>query len=171
MTDSEVEALISEAAKGIPDEGRRTATAERLTRRLRTDNRSSRPDLPHGWRSEPNVMFEPGDPEPEPFDWGPRKWPTAPAYDKDLAAFLGDLACAADVPEAQTRGLAYRALRTPDAETSRVWPVLFAARVIGTDCPPAKGLPDEMRRQLEQLATQDEAGAVPPESTPFDPIE
>ena len=116
-------------------------------------------------------MFEPGDPEPEPFDWGPRKWPTAPAYGKDLAAFLGDLACAAEAPEEQTRGLARRALATVGDELGRVWPALFAARVIGTDCPPAKGLPDEMRRQLEQLATQDEAGAVPPESTPSDPSE
>ena len=100
-------------------------------------------------------MFEPGDPEPEPFDWGPRKWATEEAYDEDLAKFLGDLACGSDVPEAQTRGLARRAL---DLRTSgRVRPPLaqaLAARLIGPDCPPAKGLPDDMRRQLEELAAE-----------------
>ncbi len=36
----------------------------------------------------------------------------------------------------------------------RLWPKLFAARVTGPDCPPAKGLPEDMRRQLEQLAAR-----------------
>jgi hypothetical protein len=111
-------------------------------------------------RSEQNVMFEPGDPEPEPLDWGPPKWPTEQAYDEDLAKFLGDLACGRDVSEAQTRGLARRALVTAGfdksikGEPDRVWLWLFAARLIGPDCPPAKGLPEDMRHQLEQLAAK-----------------
>jgi hypothetical protein len=91
-------------------------------------------------------MFDNNDPEPEPFNWGRREWATE---------FLGDLACNPNGPEAQTRALAKRAFYTGQpfgGEPDRLWPRFFAARVISPDCPPAKGLPDDMRRQLEQLA-------------------
>jgi hypothetical protein len=77
-----------------------------------------------------------------------------------LAKFLGDLACDRDVPEAQANGLARRALDTgrPQifwrGEPDRFWPGLFATRIIGPDCPPAKGLPDNLRRLLERLAAR-----------------
>jgi hypothetical protein len=100
-------------------------------------------------------MFETGDPRAGPFARGEPKWATERAYDEDLAKFLGDLACGRDGPEPHTRGLAQRALRTVGDEPSRVWPALFAARVIGPDCPPAQGLPDHMRRQLEELAAHE----------------
>ena len=110
-------------------------------------------------------MFAPGDPTPKAFDWGRRKWATEQAYDEDLAKLLGDLACGRDVPEAQTSGLAGRALEperlhggTPD----RIWRRLLAARLIGADCLPAKGLPEDMRRRLEELAAQGDAAVVPP---------
>ena len=77
-------------------------------------------------------------------------------------------------PEAQVRGLARRALeaaRLQDGEPDRVWPRLFAARVIGADCSPAEGLPGNMRHQLEELAAQGSAAAASlPASSP-DPAE
>ena len=145
MTNSDIDVLISEATKAIPDEGTRTATAERLTRALRSEERSPRPEFPDEWQSKPNVMFSAGDPEFEPFRWGQPNWVTEEAYDTDLATFLGDLACAADVPEAQTRGLAMRATWN----SYRLFAWRLAARLIGPDCPPAKGLPDDMRLRLE----------------------
>ena len=119
-------------------------------------------------------MFEAGDPQPEPFEWGNRKWATERAYDEDLAKLLGELACGRDVAEAQTRGLAPRALegaRAQGSEADRLWPRLFAARVIGTDCPPAEGLPGDVRRRLEELAAQGDAAAASPQATPPDPVE
>lgn len=171
MTDSEIDTLMSEATIDIPDEGRRKKKAEWLNYALRSAQRPAKSNFPEEWRSEPNVMFDPTDFESEPLGWGPAKWATESAYDEDLAVFLGDLACGRDVVEAQTRGLADRALETGGAETSRVWPVLFAARVIGTNCPPAKGLHEDMRRQLEQLAVRGDATAAPAEAAGPDPVE
>ena len=53
----------------------------------------------------------------------------------------------------------------------RLWPRLFAARVIGADCPPAEGLPGDMRRRLEELAAQGDAAVAPPQASPPDPVE
>jgi hypothetical protein len=120
------------------------------------------------------VMFEAADPRPEPFAWGRPSWNTERAYDRDLAALLGDLACSRDAPEAQTRGLARRALepaRPQAGEHDRLWPKLFAARVIGTDCPPAEGLSGDIHRQLEQLAAQGDAAAASPRASPPDPVD
>jgi hypothetical protein len=45
---------------------------------------------------------------------------------------------------------------------------LFAGRLIGPDCPPTKGLPEDIRRQLEQLLAQgDEAAAASEPSPPY----
>jgi hypothetical protein len=148
LDDAEIAALITQATSGRSDD----------EWRMRVTDRPSRPAFPEAWGSEPNVMFWRGNPEPEPFDWGPRKW-VAEEYDKDLAEFLGDLACGGDLHEAQTRGLTSRALyatRHPLAggEPDRLWHRLFAARVIGPDCPPAAGLPEDVRRRLEQLAAE-----------------
>jgi uncharacterized protein YjbI with pentapeptide repeats len=169
MTASDVDALIIEATKGIPDEGRRSRIVELLTAALRIDKRPVKPDFPEEWRSAPNVMFEPSDPEPEPFSWGRPMWATEHAYDQDLAKFVGDPACGTEVPEPQTRGLARRAIAT-SSEADRLWPRLFAARLIGPRCPPAKRLPDYMRRQLEELAAQGDAAVASPASPP-DPAE
>jgi hypothetical protein len=106
-------------------------------------------------------MFSAGDPEPDPFDWGRPNWATEQAYDEDLAALLGVLACASNVPEAQTQGLARRALDNRP----------FAARLIGPDCPPAKGLPEDTRRQLELLAGRGDTSTAAPEAPPPGPIE
>jgi uncharacterized protein YjbI with pentapeptide repeats len=166
LDDAEIAALITQATSGRSDD----------EWRMRVTNRPSRPAFPEAWGSEPNVMFWRGNPEPEPFDWGPRKW-VAEEYDKDLAEFLGDLACGGDLHEAQTRGLTSRALyatRHPLAggEPDRLWHRLFAARVIGPDCPPAAGLPEDVRRRLERLAAElreePAAGAVP-DTAPPDP--
>ena len=141
---------ISMFAAAFADDQKRKQTFKGA---LRDDDRPARPEFPHEWQSQPNVMFEPGDPEPEPYEWGPRKWATEQAYDEDLAKFLGDLACGREVPEAQTRGLARRALAGGNGLIDS--PLLgerLAARLTGPDCPPAKGLPDDLRRQLEQLA-------------------
>jgi hypothetical protein len=135
MAKADIDALIDEATTSIPDEERQKAVAERLTEALRTSRRSARPDFPEEWRSDPDVMFQPGAPKPEPFDWGPRKWITEHAYDEDLAKFLGDLACGRNAPEAQTRGLARQALWQPD----RLFAQRLAVRLAGPDCPPAKG--------------------------------
>jgi uncharacterized protein YjbI with pentapeptide repeats len=173
MATSEIDALIGEATKGIADDDARRARTDALTAMLRTED-SPGSELPEQWRFEPDVMFETGDPQPESFAWGRPTWDTERAYDEDLAAFLGDLACGPDVAEAQIRGLARRALepaRPQEGAPDRVWPRLFAPRVIGPDCPPAEGLPGDMRRRLEELAAQgDEAAASPPGSPP-DPIE
>jgi uncharacterized protein YjbI with pentapeptide repeats len=112
MPDSEIDALVNEATRGIPDEGRRKTVAELLNSGLRPAERPPRISFPEEWRSEPNVMFSAGDPDPEPFEWGRPKWATKQAYDEDLAELLGDLACGRDMPEAQTRGLAQRAVYT-----------------------------------------------------------
>jgi hypothetical protein len=139
---------------------------------LRTED-WQRPDFPEQWRSAPNVMFETGDPQPEPFAWGEPKWATERAYDEDLAAFLGDLACGRDVTDAQTRGLVRRALEPAQQEgaPARVWPRLFAARLIGTDCPPGEGLPGDMRRRLEELAAQADAAVAPTRAATPNPVE
>ena len=102
-------------------------------------------------------MFEAGDPKPEPFDWGPRKWATEEAYDEDLAAFLGDLACGRDVPEAQTRASPARSRTCAprDGEGPIASGLSSSPRASSAaDCPPAKGLPDDMRRKLEELAAR-----------------
>jgi uncharacterized protein YjbI with pentapeptide repeats len=173
MAASEIDALIGEATKGIADEDTRKARTDALTAMLRTDD-SPGSEFPEQWRSEPNVMFETGDPQPEPFAWGDRKWTTEQAYDEELAAFLGDLACGRDVAEAQIRGLARRALepaRPSERAPDRLWPRLFAARVSGADCPPAEGLPGDLRRRLEELAAQGDAAVAPPQAAPPDPVE
>jgi hypothetical protein len=173
MSRSEIDDVIGEATKGIPDEERRKATAERMNAGLRASERPARPDFPERWRSEPNVMFDSGDPQPEPLAWGVARWATERAYGEDLAVLLGDLACGRDVAEAATRGLARRAFeaaRLEEGAPGRAWPAPFAARLIGADCPPAAGLPDNMRRQLAELAAQS-AAAAPPEASPPDPIE
>jgi uncharacterized protein YjbI with pentapeptide repeats len=153
MTKTEADKTIVEASAKVTNESQRGGIVERLTNALEAEARPSRPEFPVAWQSEPNVMFDAVDPEPEPFSWGPRKWVTEQAYDEELADFVGDLGCGGDVPEAQTRGLASRALAT-SADPVRPWPKLFAARVIGPDCPPAERLPEDMRRQLEQLAAK-----------------
>ena len=123
-------------------------------------------------------MFELGDPRPEPFEWGSIKWESQEDYEEELAKFFGELACGADVPEAQVQYLAQRALSDPfqwgarvhAGDSSRVimmigdrlvqpanvragswprWSRLFATGVLEIDCPAAKQLPKEMRRQLE----------------------
>jgi hypothetical protein len=78
MADSDIDTLISGATKDIPDEQPRKATAERLNDALRTAKLPSRPDFFNEWRSEPNVMFEVGDPQPEPLHWGRRSPRRAP---------------------------------------------------------------------------------------------
>jgi hypothetical protein len=172
MTRSHIDAVIIEATKGIADEDGRKASAEAPAARLRTAA-PERSAFPGQWRSEPNVMFETADPRPEPFEWGERKWTTERAYDEDLAAFLGDLACGRDVADAQTRGLVRRALEPAQQEGApdRLWHKLFAARVIGTDCPPAAELPQDMRRQLEQLAARGDAVPASPETSQPDSTE
>jgi hypothetical protein len=172
MTASDIDALIGEATKGIADEDAGQARTNALTAMLQAEN-SPGSEFPEQWRSEPNVMFEPGDPQPERFAWGRPNWDTERAYDQDLAAFLGDLVCGRDAPEAQIRGLARRALEPPrpqEGGPDRLWPRLFAARVIGPDCPPAEGLPDNVRRQLAELAAQGDAAAAPPEASTPDPV-
>jgi uncharacterized protein YjbI with pentapeptide repeats len=179
MADAEIDALITWATPGIPNEGRRGRVVESLTAALRTDDRPARPDFPDTWGSEPNVMFERTDPEPEPLDWGPRKWESPEDYDRDLANFLGDLACGDRVPEAQTKGLVRRALSSllPSRridDPNRQWGRFFAARVLGPDCPPAEGLPQDMRRQLERLAAEFKEEPVvdaATEAVPVDPVE
>jgi uncharacterized protein YjbI with pentapeptide repeats len=172
MTASETDALIGEATKGIADEDARKARTDALTAMLQVENPPAS-EFPEQWRSEPNVMFEPGDPQPEPFAWGERQWTTERAYDEDLGKFLGELACGPDVAEAQIRGLARRALeptRPQEGEPDRLWPRLFAARVVGLDCPPADGLPGDMRRRLEELAAQGDTAAASPRASPPAPI-
>jgi hypothetical protein len=66
MENSEVDSLVTEATRGIPDEAKRTAVARRLTAALRTARQPARPEFPKVWRSEPNVMFEDSDPNPAP---------------------------------------------------------------------------------------------------------
>ena len=150
ISDADINTLIGEVTKGIPDEARREEVAESLNAALRTAKRPARPEFPAEWRSKPKVMFGHGDPTPEAFDWGPPSWATLDDYDEDLATFLGELACASDVHEALTRGLGRRAIYKED----RMWRRPFAARLIRPDCPPAKGLPDKMHSELEALAAR-----------------
>jgi uncharacterized protein YjbI with pentapeptide repeats len=167
MTQSDIDGLISEATKGIADEDGRKARTDTLSALLQSANAPGS-EFPEGWRSEPNVMFETGDPKPEPFAWGERKWTTERAYDEDLGKLLGELACGPDVAEAQIRGLVRRAFdpaRPQESESDRLWPRLFAARVIGTDCPAAAGLPQDMRRRLEELAAQHGTAAASTEAS------
>ena len=170
MATSDIDALIGEATKGIADGETRKAKTDTLSATLQIENAATF-EFPEQWRSQPNVMFEAGDPQPEPFAWGERQWTTERAYDEDLGKLLGELACGRDVAEG---GLAPRALegaRPQGSEADRLWPRLFAARVIGTDCPPAEGLPGDMRRRLEELAAQGDVAAASPQATPADPVE
>jgi uncharacterized protein YjbI with pentapeptide repeats len=173
MTISDLRALVSEATKDIPDEVRRTGLAETLTFTILgpPPDVSPRPEFLEERQLAPNAIFSAGYPFPAPADWGRHNWATEEAYDEDLATFLGDLACGRDVPEAQAQGLARRALLTFDFEPKRVWPALFAKQVTGPNCPPAKGLAEDMRRQLEQLAAQGDAAAASPQAAPPDPVE
>jgi hypothetical protein len=136
-----------------------------LTKALETDDRPSDPKFPAVWQSHPNVMFNTGDPKPEPFRWGIPKW-TEQTYNEALAKFLGDLACSSDAPEAQTRGLATRASVVSANEHAALWPELFAARVLGPDCPPAKGLSDYQREQLEEIAAKSVPTKAPEATAP-----
>jgi uncharacterized protein YjbI with pentapeptide repeats len=111
--------------------------------------RPARPYFPDELLKRPNVMFNASDPTPEPLVWGSPKWATEMAYDEDLAGFLADLACERDVPEAQTWNLARRALHWSNRD--RPFATRLAARIAGPDCPPAKELPEDLRRQLNQL--------------------
>jgi uncharacterized protein YjbI with pentapeptide repeats len=133
LADAAIRALIAGATSGISDDERRMRVTDRMNEALITGDRPPLPD--------PKAWFERGDPEPEPLEWSRLKWDRPEEYDKDLAEFLGDLACGRDVLEAQTRGLAWRAFRTTREEPQRIWPRLFADRVTGPDCPPAAGLP------------------------------
>jgi hypothetical protein len=144
MADAEIDALIAEATSGIPDEVRRKAVTEQLTAALRTDDRPAVPRFLESIR------------------WG--EWATNEAYAVGLAEFLAQLACGRDVVEAQTRGLARRAL----GDSGRLYAQRLAERLTGPDCPPAKELPEDMRRRLEQLAARDEAPAAAPEASPPD---
>jgi uncharacterized protein YjbI with pentapeptide repeats len=170
MTRADIDALTSEATKGIADEEKRRLRADTLSAMLQIEN-SPGSEFPEQWRSQPNVMFEAGDPKPEPFAWGDRQWTTAPAYDEDLGKLLGELACGPEVAEAQIRGLARRALgpAAQEGAPDRLWPRFFAARVLGADCPPAAGLPDNLRHQLAELRAQGDAAAAPPEASPPNP--
>jgi hypothetical protein len=174
MTDPAIDDMITWITNGIPNQRLKASVAARLNKGLRSKDRPAGPDFPEEWRSAPNVMFEAGDPEPEPFDWGPERWGTEQAYDDVLANFLGDLACGPYIPEAQTLGLARRALATARAEdgwSDRVWPRLFAVRLLRADCPPAKGVPDDMRNGLEELLARGDATAALPEMSRPDPVE
>jgi uncharacterized protein YjbI with pentapeptide repeats len=147
MSKSEIGQLISGRSAAVADGSWRNNFAEWMTWRLRDDDRPGVPEFPEAWRRQVDLMF---DRPPTPDSWGNPKWATEQAYDKDLAGFLGVLACGGNVPEAQARGLARRALDHDNRD--RLFAALLAAHLTGSDCPPAKGLPDDMRRQLEQLA-------------------
>jgi hypothetical protein len=84
-----------------------------------------------------------------------------------LHLFFGNLACPSDLPGAQTRGIARRAILDSD----RLFAWRLAARLSGPDCPPAKGLPEDTRRQLEQLAARGNKSTAAPAASPPDPIE
>jgi hypothetical protein len=172
MTAPEIDALIGEATKGIADADMRKARADALSAMLQSGS-APVSGFAEQWRAAPDVMFEAGDPEPEPFAWGERRWATERAYDEDLAAFLGDLACGRDAPETQLHGLARRALEParPQGGPERVWPRLFAARIVGADCPPAEGLPENLRRQLQELAARSDQAAALQETAPPDAAE
>jgi uncharacterized protein YjbI with pentapeptide repeats len=140
MTKTKADEMITGVSANIADEQRRRMVVEALTKTLGTGDRPSRPEFPAIWQSQPNVMFNAGDPKPEPFPWGKPTW-TEQTYDEALAKFLGELACGSEVSEAQTRGLAWRALELNSPfsfgnEPGRLWPKLFAATVLGPDCPP-----------------------------------
>jgi hypothetical protein len=166
MTRAEVDETTAPLSKEITGEAG-TKVVQELTQALKTDGRPSRPEFPAIWQSQPNVMFDAGDPNPEPFPWGKPTW-TEQTYDETLAKFLGDLACSRNAPEAQIRGIAYRALYflVPWVDSDRLWRKLFAARVLGPDCPPAKGLREETHRQLEQLAAQSALSKTPEATAP-----
>jgi uncharacterized protein YjbI with pentapeptide repeats len=94
-------------------------------------------------------------------------------------------------PKWQAEGLARRAIETVRADElhkewagstigfkrpvrevpNRTWPVLFAKQVTGVSCSPAKELPDDVRRQLEQLAARGDASAASSETSPPDSAE
>jgi uncharacterized protein YjbI with pentapeptide repeats len=127
MTKTAASKAIADVAADILDESLRQRVVEQLTRALEIDDRPF-------------------------YGLGPIR-ATEQAYEEELAKFLGDLACRDHIPEAQTRGLAARALDRLD-EPNRLWPILFAVRVTGPDCPPAKGLSQDQRFELEVLAAE-----------------
>lgn len=71
-------------------------------------------------------------------------------YDERLAEeVLVPLACASG---AVTKNIASRAIH--EREDDRLYPGLVAKALLGDDCPPAAGLPDEVREKLEKLAAR-----------------
>jgi hypothetical protein len=144
----ELDVWIEEATQQIGDEETRNRVAEQLRAGLRNNDRPETPRFPKAWRSAPNVVFDPGDPLPQQLGWGTRVWATLDAYDDDLAAFLGELACGAHATVHIAKGLAERTL----SNRNRLYAKHLAARLIGDDCPTAAGLPEGMRPELKELA-------------------
>lgn len=147
---TKVDAWVEQETQGIAEEETRNRVAERLRAVLRDGDRPAVPHFPEAWGTAPTVMFDLDDPLPRRLGWGERPWKTVEEYDKDLAAFLGNLACGTTPPVAH--GLALRALVTDPNEPDRRFPARLAARLTGDDCPPAAGLPDDLRKELEKLA-------------------
>lgn len=162
-----IEAYIAEAVASIPSGEKRKVAFERLTFGLKTAARPSRPNFSEQWRSTPNVLFEPGDPAREPFDWGPSKWtsvrsdtnaalttgewPTLEDYEEALAAYLGTLACGRHddlLSQARAQWVARRLIN----DAHRLYARSLAARLIGHDCRSAQALPEATRRSLAVIA-------------------
>ena len=105
----------------------------------------------------PKVMFGIDDPLPQKLGWREPAWDSLAAYDRDLARFLGELACA-ERSAALLEGLGRRAIQSAAADPTRSFPGLFVQRVIASDCPAAETLSQDMRGRL--LSVVQEPGAT-----------
>jgi hypothetical protein len=142
---------IEQLTAALTEEGTRSRVAERLRDAFQDDDRPEVPSFPDAWRSAPNVMFALNDPLPQRLGWGPPKWATEDAYDEDLAKYLGELACKDDTAYV-AQGMARRASALRNRH--RLHAKLLAARLVGGDCPPAAGLPNDLRVDLRSIAAQ-----------------
>jgi hypothetical protein len=96
-------------------------------------------------------MFGIDDPLPQKLGWREPAWDSLAAYDRDLARFLGELACA-ERSAALLEGLGRRAIQSAAADPTRSFPGLFVQQVTASDCPGAEKLSEDMRGRLLSLA-------------------
>lgn len=150
----DLDALIAEMEDEIENEETRRRVVARLESALREDRRQDTPL----WQGQPDVMFSSDDPIAEALGWD------APAmrdeeYDKQLAIFLGDLACGDAGGPAVAERFARRATnsRFLDGEPDRLVSHLLAQRLTPDDpdaCPASAGLSEDLRAGLKRLVAR-----------------
>ena len=142
--------VLAEVETMIRDGAAVEAMRERLHAASSTPEEAEPPIKEHLW-APPQVMFGADEPLPQLLGWREPAWESAGAYDRDLARFLGELACT-ERSAALLEGLGRRAIQSAAADPTRSFPSLLVERVTAADCPAAEKLSDDLRGRLLRLA-------------------